>query len=178
MSIDSSKTKAASINSHHENRFLYIRYSPALLQVEFAHGWQALHTLSHLGGFARGGHALHTCHTWADSPGGWQALQKKLLRFLFGSHACSASIRANSTTSWSQTVPSVEAGSANLTTKASQCFLCRACHPWANPAPSGAMFPCRACHPWANPASSGAMFPCRACHPTGESSLKRCNVSV
>ena len=151
---------------HHENRFLYIRYSPALLQVGFAHGWQALHTLSHLGGFARGvacpTRKLRTA--WDGIRAGVAGPAKKLLRFLFGSHACFASIRANSTTSWSQTVPSVEAGSANLTTKASQCFLCRACHPWANPASSGAMFPCRACHPWANTASSGAMFPCRVCH--------------
>ena len=166
MSIDSSKTKAVSMDFHHESRFLYIRYSPALLQVGFAHGWQALHTLSHLGGFAPGWHALQknccvfcSVRTPVSPPFGqtrplrglkqcprWrlavQTSRRKPRNVFFAGHA----------------IPRTNPASSGAM------FSFRACHPWANPASSGAMFPCRACHPWANPASSGAMFPCRVCH--------------
>ena len=171
MSIDSSKTKAVSMDSHHENRFLYIRYSPAT-----------------------------PCHTWADSPGGWHALQKNCCVFcsvrtpvsppfgqtrplrglkqcprwrlavqtsrrkprnvFFAGHAAPARIQP-------QAVQCFRAGHAThgrIQPQAVQCFRARhATHGRIQPQ---AVQCFRAGHviPWANPASSGAMFPCRVCH--------------
>ena len=157
------------MNSHHENRFLYIRYSPAT----------PCHTWADSPG---GGMPCTPCHTWADSPGGWHALHESSAPlgtgFAPGWHALQknccvfCSVRTPVSPPFGQTRPlrglkqcprwrlavqtsrrkprnvffAGHATHGRIQPQAVQCFRAGHAIPWANPASSGAMFPCRVCH--------------------------------